>query len=102
MGNTPQKPTSAALQATRAIEAILGIARSEHARATVTGGRKPHIRITKDVTTVNDMKFRSMLSGIEYATHGHFDQGVSFAGYTEWILKTPLIDVTIRATEGAA
>jgi hypothetical protein len=80
----------------------LRIARSKHARATVTGGRKSHIKISKDVTTVDEMKFRAMLTGIEYATHGHFDQGLSFALYTEWILKTPLVNDTIRGTECVA
>ena len=43
-----------------------------------------------------------MLSGIEYATHGHFDHGWESAGHTEWILRSRLIDVTVRGTESLA
>jgi hypothetical protein len=95
-----QKHAAAASQVRRIRDEVLRIAQSEHASIAVSGGSKPHITITKHVTDSNDTYFRAMLSGIEFATHGHFDHGSESAGYTEWILRTRLIDVTVRGTQG--
>ena len=92
--------TSAAAQARRVVEEVLKIARSDHAGATVAGGNKPHVTITKQATSSEDAYFRGMLSGIEYATHGHFSHGQDSGGYTEWVLRSRLIDVTLRCTKG--
>ena len=92
--------SAAASQVRRVVDEILQIAHSEHAAATVSGGGKPHVAITKNVPDFNDTYFRSMLSGIEYAAHGYFDQGREAAGHTDWFLKGRLIDVTIRGTKG--
>lgn len=100
MATFEEKRTAAASQARRVVDEVLGIAHSEHANTIVSGGSKPHVTITKHVTDYNDTYFRSMLSGIEFATHGHFDHGRESFGYTEWILRAPLIDVTVRGTAG--
>ena len=82
------------------VDEVLGCARSEHAATVVTGGGRPHVTITKQVTDYNDAYFRGMLSGIEFATRGHFDTGRESWGYTEWLLRSQLIDVTVRASKG--
>ena len=98
MAGIQDRRSAAASQLRKAVDAVLQIAHSEHAAATVSGGSKPHVTITKQVTDLNDTYFRAMLSGIEYATHGHFDHGREAAGYTEWMLRGRLVDVTIRGT----
>ena len=102
MATFEEKRTAAALQARRVVDEVLQIAHSEHASATVSGGSKPHVTITRQVTDYSDTYFRAMLSGIEFATHGHFDHGSESSGYTEWILRSRLINVTVRGTEGLA
>ena len=97
-----EKRTAAAAQARRAVDEVLGIATSTRASPAVTGGSKPHVTITKQVTDYGDAYFRGMLSGIEYATRGHFDTGRDSWGYTEWLLRSQLIDVTVRASKGIA
>jgi hypothetical protein len=87
-------------QLRRAVDEVMNVAKSAHASATVSGGSKPHITITKPVTDTTDAYFRAMLSGIEYATRGHFDQGRESSGYSEWMLRTRHIDVTVKATKG--
>ena len=101
MATFEEKRAAAASQARRVVDEVLGIARSEHASATVVGGSKPLVTIKKHVPDYNDTYFRSMLSGIEYATRGHFDQGRESAGYTEWSLRAQLIDVTVRGAKSA-
>jgi hypothetical protein len=100
MGNSAHKDASAASRVHRVEDEVLRIAYSEHASTAVTGGSRPHVTITKHVTDFDDTYFRSLLSGIEFATHGHFDHGRDAGGYTEWILKSRFIDVTVRATKG--
>jgi hypothetical protein len=95
-----ERRSSAAAQLRRLVDEVLNCARSAHANTTVSGGAKPHITVTKVVADYNDPFFRAMLSGIEYAAHGHFDHGRESAGHTEWILKTRLVDVTVRAVKG--
>lgn len=102
MATFEEKRNAAASQARRVVDEVLQIAHSEQASATVSGGSKPHVTITKQATDYNETYFRSMLSGIEYATHGHFDHGWESAGHTEWTLRSRLIDVTVRGTEGLA
>jgi hypothetical protein len=92
--------SSASAQARRAVDEVLKIARADHAGATVSGGSKPHVSITKQATSSEDTYFRAMLSGIEYATHSHFSHGQESGGYTEWVLRSRLIDVTLRCTKG--
>ena len=96
--NPVDRRSPAAAQARRAVDEVLKIAQSGHASAAVSGGSKPHVTITKQVTDHHDTYFRAMLSGIEYATRGHFDQGRETAGHTEWILRGRLVDVTIRTS----
>ncbi|OFZ71686.1 MAG: hypothetical protein A2W04_10775 [Betaproteobacteria bacterium RBG_16_64_9] len=100
MATFQDRRSAAASQVRRVVDEVLKIAHSEHATATVSGGSKPHVAITKNVTDFNDAYFRAMLSGIEYATHGHFDHGREAGGHTEWILRGRLIDVTIRGAKG--
>jgi hypothetical protein len=102
MATFEEKRTSAAAHARRTVDEVLQIAQAEHASATVLGGSKPHVRISKQVTEGDDAYFRAMLSGIEYATRGHFAQGHESAGYTEWTLRWRLIDVSVRAEKGGA
>ena len=102
MATFQEKRTAAAAQARRTVDDVLAIASSERARATVTGGSKPHVLITKQVPDYSDAYFRGMLSGIEYATHGHFAQGQDSGGYSEWMLRGRLIDVTVRCSKGQA
>lgn len=94
--------SSEAAHLRRLVDEVLNCARSEHAGTIVSGGSRPHITITKQVTDYNDAYFRAMLSGIEYATRGHFDTGRESWGYTEWLLRSQLIDVTVRASKGIA
>jgi hypothetical protein len=98
MASFEEKRSAAAAQARRVVDEVLQVARSEHASTAVSGGSKPHVSITKQVSDHHDTYFRAMLSGIEYATHGHFDQGREVAGCTEWILRGRLVDVTVRAS----
>jgi len=102
MATFQEKRTAAAAQARRAVDEVLGIATSTRASAAVTGGSKPHVTITKQVTDYGDAYFRGMLSGIEYATHGHFAQARDSGSYAEWMLRGRLVDVTVRATKGLA
>ena len=102
MAGFRDRRSAAASQLRKVVDEVLQIARSEHAAATVSGGGKPHVTITKQVTDFNDTYFRAMLSGIEYAAHGHFDHGREGAGHTEWMLRGRLVDVTIRGTKGLA
>ena len=97
MATFEEKRTAAAAQARRVVDQVLQIARAEHASTAVAGGSKPHVMITKQVSDHSDTYFRAMLSGIEYATHGHFDHGREAGGYTEWMLRGRLVDVTVRA-----
>jgi len=97
-----QKHPSATSQVRRVVDEVVKIAHSEHAAATVSGGAKPHVTITKQVTDFDDTYFRAMLSGIEYATRGHFDHGREAAGHTEWMLRGRFVDVTVRGTKGPA
>ena len=101
MGTRSQTPPSTAAQVSRVLEQVLGIVRAEHARATATGGSKPHVRITKDISGFDDPSLRALMTGIEFATRGHFARGMAIGGYTEWLLKTRLIDVTLRGSEGS-
>ena len=82
------------------MDEVLKIAQSGHASAAVSGGSKPHVTITKQVTDDNDVYFRAMLSGIEFATHGHFALGRESSGHMEWLLRTRLVDITVRVTKG--
>ena len=102
MATFDERRTAAAAQARRIVDQVLAIARSERGSATVAGGSKPHILITKQVSDFSDAYFRSMLSGIEYATHGHFAQGRDSGGMMEWMLRGRLIDVTVRCSKGLA
>jgi hypothetical protein len=102
MATFQEKRTATAAQARRVVDEVVGIANSERANATVAGGSKPHVTITKQVSDYSDAYFRSMLSGIEYATHGHFAQGHESVGSMEWMLRGRLVDVTIRASKGPA
>jgi hypothetical protein len=102
MATFEERRASAASHARRTVDEILKIAQSVHGSTTVLGGGKPHVTISKQVTDYNDAYFRGMLSGIEYATHGHFAQGNESAGCTEWILRGRLIDVTVRASKSTA
>ena len=88
----------AAAQQRRTVDEVVRIARRERANVVVSGGSKPHLTITKQVSDANDTYFRAMLSGIEYATHGHFGQPQPVGGITEWMLRGRLVDVTIRCT----
>ena len=99
MGSSAQKNSSAASQARRVVDEVLKVAQSGHASASVSGGSKAHVMISKQLTDYNDTYFRSMLSGIEFATRGHFAQGRESPGYSEWILRSRLIDVTVRCTK---
>jgi hypothetical protein len=99
MANFEEKRASAAAHARRTVDDVLQIARSGTGSATVLGGAKPHVTVLRQVTDYNDAYFRSMLSGIEYATRGHFDQGHESGGCTEWMLKGRLVDVTVRASK---
>jgi hypothetical protein len=99
MANFEEKRAATAAHARRTVDEVLQIGRSGHGSATVQGGAKPHVAISRQVTDYNDAYFRSMLSGIEYATHGHFDQGHEVGGCTEWILRGRLVDVTVRASK---
>jgi hypothetical protein len=92
--------SSTAAQARRAVDEVLKVAQSSQGRATVSGGSKPHVTITKSVMDYNDTYLRAMLSGIEFATHGHFAQGREAVGTTEWMLRSRLVDVTVRASKG--
>ena len=94
--------SSEAAHLRRLVDEVLNCARSEHASTIVSGGSRPHITITKQVTDYNDAYFRGMLSGIEYATHGHFAQARDSGSYAEWMLRGRLVDVTVRATKGLA
>jgi len=100
MGYSERGRGSPASQAHKIVDEVMQIARSELARASASGGSKPHVTITKNVTDYSDTYFRSMLSGIEFATRGHFDHGRESPGYTEWILRGRLVDVTVRASKG--
>ncbi len=82
------------------MDEVLKVAQSELASATVSGGNKPHVTITKQATSSEDAYFRGMLSGIEYATHGHFSHAQDSGGYTEGGRRSRLIDVTLRCTKG--
>ena len=97
---TADRRASAAAQARGVVDEILKIARSELAGATVSGGSKPHVTITKHAANFDDAYFRAMLSGIEYASHGHFSHGQESGGSTEWLLRSRLVDVTVRCTKG--
>ena len=97
---TADRRTSAAAQARRVVDEVMKIARSERAGATVSGGSKPHVVITKHAANFDDAYFRAMLSGVEYATHSHFSHGQESGGSTEWLLRSRLIDVTVRCTTG--
>lgn len=99
MATFQEKRTASQAQARRTVDEVLAIAGSERANATVAGGSKPHVTITKQVTDTGDAYFRSMLSGIEYATHGHFSQGQDSGGYMEWMLRGRLVDVTVRCSK---
>lgn len=101
MASFQEKRTAGQAQARRTVDEVLAIATSERASATVAGGSKPHVTITKQVTDYNDAYFRSMLSGIEYATHGHFAQGRETGIEVEWMLRGRLIDVTVRCSKRA-
>jgi hypothetical protein len=101
MATFEEKRAASASQARRVVDEVLGIARREHAVVAVMGGSKPLVTIKKQVPDYNDTYFRAMLSGIEYATHGHFDQGRESAGYTEWLLRAQLVDVTVQASKSA-
>ena len=101
MASFQEKRTATAAQARRVVDEVLGIASSERASAAVAGGSKPHVTITKQVTDTSDAYFRSMLSGIEYATHGHFSQGQDSGGYMEWMLRGRLVDVTVRCSKSS-
>ena len=101
MATFEEKRAASASQARRVVDEVLGIARRELASATVVGGSKPLVTIKKYVPDYNDTYFRAMLSGIEYATHGHFDHGRESAGYTEWLLRAQLVDVTVRGSKSA-
>lgn len=94
--------SAAAAHLRRLVDDVLNCARSEHAEAIVSGGSRPHITITKRVSDLNDAYFRGMLSGIEYATRGHFDTGRERMGYTEWLLRSNLIEVTVRGSRDFA
>ena len=99
MATFDEKRASNATHLRRIIDEILQIAQSGHGSATVMRGSKPLVMVTKQVTDFNDAYFRAMFSGIEYATHGHFDQGHESAVYTEWMLRGRLVDVTVRASK---
>jgi hypothetical protein len=99
MANFEEKRAAAAAHTRQTIDEILQIARSGTGHTSVLGGSKPHVTISKQVTDYNDAYFRSMLSGIEYATRGHFDQGRESGGYTEWLLRGRQVDVTVRASK---
>ena len=88
--------SAAAAHLRRLVDEVLHCARSEHATAVVSGGSRPHVTITKQVIDLNDAYFRAMLSGLEYVTRGHFDTGRESWGYTEWQLRSNLVDVTVR------
>jgi hypothetical protein len=102
MATFEEKRASAASHIRRTVDDVLQIAQSGHGSATVLGGSKPHVTISKQVTDYNDAYFRAMLSGIEYATRGHFAQGRETSGYTEWMLRGRLIDVTVQASKSKA
>jgi len=102
MGTFEERRSAAAAQARRSVDQVLQIAHSVHASTVVTGGSKPHVTITKQVADYNDTYFRALLSGIEYATRSHFDQGREAAGCMEWMLKARLIDVTVRGSKDRA
>ena len=102
MAGFQERRSAAASQVRRVVDELSKNARSEHGAAMVSGGGKPHVTITKNVTDFNDTYFRAMLSGIEYATHGHFDHGREAAAHTEWILRGRLVDVTVRGIKELA
>ena len=100
MRNFDEKRNAAAAHVRRTVDEVLKVAQSARASATVAGGSKPHVSISKQLSDSNDAYFRAMLSGIEFATRGHFDHGRESYGFTEWILRGRLVDVTVRAKQG--
>ena len=84
------------------MDQVLQIAHSVRASTAVSGGGKPHVTVTKQVKDFGDTYFRALLSGIEYATRSHFDQGREVAGQMEWMLKSQLVDVTVRGSKDRA
>ena len=99
MATFEERRHAALAQARRVVDQVLQIAHSVHASTTVSGGARPHVTITKQVADYNDTYFRALLSGIEYATHSHFDQGRASGSQMEWILRSRLVDVTVRGTK---
>ena len=96
---TTDRRNSAAAQTRAAVDEVLRIAQANRGRATVAGGSKPHVTLTCSVTDYSDGYFRAMLSGIEYATRGHFAPGAQAIGGMVWTLRSRLIDVSVRASK---
>jgi hypothetical protein len=99
MATFEERRSAAAALARRAVDQVLQIAHSVHASTAVSGGSKPHVTITKQVADYNDTYFRALLSGIEYATRSHFDQGRETGGCMDWVLRSRLVDVTVRGSK---
>lgn len=94
----PREKTADASRHAQAVEQVRQIAQFRGARATVSGGSRPHVTVTLDVSDSN-RDVGAMLSAIESATRGQFDRGREFPGnITEWTLKSKDIVVSVRVT----
>ncbi len=91
--------TSKETQTRRVVDEVLRIARSEHATVTLSGGSKAHVLIVKQVLDTSDPTFRFLMSAIEFATRHHFAQVFDTGSLSEWVLKSPLVDVTARCSK---